>query len=136
MPSTLSIAFVATCPPTIAPLTWVGQLGLLVALILLPRLARVGTIATIAVLGTVFPASVLLFATGDPDSMAVGRSILGGLMILAGILAFAFPFLFSVAIVVFLGWLLIISGVVQAISLIGASKVPHFWLQLVSVALS
>jgi uncharacterized membrane protein HdeD (DUF308 family) len=61
--------------------------------------------------------------------------IQGALMILAGVLAFAFPFLFSVAIVVFLGWLLIISGAVQAISLIGASKVPHFWLQLVSVAL-
>ena len=35
-----------------------------------------------------------------------------------------------------LGWSLIISGVIQAISLIGATKVPHFWLQLISVALS
>ncbi|MFZ1883482.1 MAG: DUF308 domain-containing protein [Rhodoplanes sp.] len=31
---------------------------------------------------------------------------------------------------------LIISGVVQGISLIGAQQVPHFWLQLVSVVLS
>src|SRR5262249_34482528 len=35
-----------------------------------------------------------------------------------------------------LGWVLIISGVVQGISLIGARNVPHFWLQLVSVVLS
>ena len=75
--------FAATCPPAVAPLTWVAQLGLLLLLILLPRLARVATIGTIAILGTVFPASLLLFATGDPESMATGRSILGGLMILA-----------------------------------------------------
>jgi uncharacterized membrane protein HdeD (DUF308 family) len=31
---------------------------------------------------------------------------------------------------------LIISGVVQGIGLIGARHVPHFWLQLISVALS
>jgi uncharacterized membrane protein HdeD (DUF308 family) len=59
----------------------------------------------------------------------------GGLMILAGILALFYPVLSSVAVVLFLGWLLIISGVVQGISLIDARSVPHFWLQLVSVAL-
>ena len=37
---------------------------------------------------------------------------------------------------VLLGWLLIISGVVQALSLIGARQVPHFWLQLISVVLA
>ena len=58
------------------------------------------------------------------------------LMILAGILALVYPVLSSVAVVVLLGWLLIISGVVQGISLIGARSVPHFWLQLVSVVLS
>jgi uncharacterized membrane protein HdeD (DUF308 family) len=57
----------------------------------------------------------------------------GGLMILAGILALIYPALSSVAVVFFLGWLLIIVGVVQGISLIGARHVPHFWLQLVSV---
>ncbi len=61
--------------------------------------------------------------------------IQGGLMILAGILALVFPAISSVAVVVFLGWLLIFSGIVQAISLIGARHVPHFWLQLVSVVL-
>jgi len=56
-------------------------------------------------------------------------------MILAGVLAIVYPVLSSVAVVIFLGWLLIISGVVQAISVIGAHSVPHFWLQLVSVVL-
>lgn len=57
------------------------------------------------------------------------------LMILAGVLALIYPVISSVAVVAFLGWLLIISGIVQGISLIGARAVPHFWLQLVSVAL-
>lgn len=59
-----------------------------------------------------------------------------GLMILAGILALIFPVISSVAIVLFLGWLLIFSGILQAVSLIDARHVPHFWLQLVSVVLS
>ncbi|UCG14875.1 MAG: HdeD family acid-resistance protein [Deltaproteobacteria bacterium] len=62
--------------------------------------------------------------------------IQGGLMVLAGILALVYPLLSSVAVVFLLGWLLIISGVVQGISLIGARNVPHFWLQLLSVVLS
>jgi|SRR5262245_61444826 len=62
--------------------------------------------------------------------------IQSALMIIAGILALVYPVLSSVAVVVLLGWVLIISGVVQGISLIGARKVPHFWLQLVSVVLS
>jgi uncharacterized membrane protein HdeD (DUF308 family) len=57
------------------------------------------------------------------------------LMILAGILALVYPAMSSVAVLLFLGWLLIISGVLQGISLIGASHVPHFWLQLISVVL-
>jgi uncharacterized membrane protein HdeD (DUF308 family) len=58
-----------------------------------------------------------------------------GLMILAGILALVYPAMSSVAVVLFLGWLLIIGGILQGISLIGAHHVPHFWLQLVSVVL-
>ena len=34
-----------------------------------------------------------------------------------------------------LGWLLILSGVVQVISLFGATQVPYFWMQLVTIAL-
>jgi uncharacterized membrane protein HdeD (DUF308 family) len=58
------------------------------------------------------------------------------LMILGGILALIYPIVSSVAVVLFLGWILIISGIVQGISLIGAQHVPNFWLQLISVALS
>ncbi len=61
--------------------------------------------------------------------------IQGALMVLAGVLALIYPVISSVAVIVFLGWLMIISGVVQGISLIGTTHVPHFWLQLISVAL-
>src|SRR5260370_37813178 len=56
-------------------------------------------------------------------------------MILAGMLALVYPAISSVAVVFFIGWLLIFSGIFQGISLIGARHVPHFWLQLISVAL-
>jgi uncharacterized membrane protein HdeD (DUF308 family) len=62
--------------------------------------------------------------------------IQGGLMVLAGILALVYPMFSSVAVVFLLGWLLIISGIVQGISLIGTRHVPHFWLQFLSVVLS
>ena len=62
--------------------------------------------------------------------------IQGILMMLAGLVALLFPLVSSVAIILLLGWLLIISGILQGISLIGASNVPHFWLQLISVVLS
>lgn len=60
----------------------------------------------------------------------------GALLVLAGLAAIVFPVVSSVAVVVFLGWLLVISGAVQAISLLGARHVPHFWLQLISVILA
>jgi uncharacterized membrane protein HdeD (DUF308 family) len=60
----------------------------------------------------------------------------GGLMILAGILALVYPVASSFAAVFLLGWVLIVSGIVQGISLFDARNVPHFWLQLVSVVLS
>ncbi|MGI9400030.1 MAG: HdeD family acid-resistance protein [Rhizobiaceae bacterium] len=60
----------------------------------------------------------------------------GILMVLAGLVALIFPLVSSVAVIFLLGWLLIISGILQGISLIGASNVPHFWLQLISVVLS
>lgn len=67
---------------------------------------------------------------------AVWYLVQGALMVVGGVLALIYPMVSSVAVVLFLGWLLIISGVVQGISLIGAQDVPHFWLQLVSVVLS
>ena len=60
----------------------------------------------------------------------------GGLMVLAGILALVYPVASSFAVVIFLGWLLIISGFVQGLSLWDARHVPTFWLQLVSMLLS
>jgi uncharacterized membrane protein HdeD (DUF308 family) len=62
--------------------------------------------------------------------------IQGVLLIVAGIVAVMCPLLSSIAVVLLLGWLLIISGVLQGISLIGARHVPHFWLQLISVILA
>jgi uncharacterized membrane protein HdeD (DUF308 family) len=56
----------------------------------------------------------------------------GVLLIVAGIVAIIYPVIASAAVVVLLGWLLIISGVLQGLSLIGARHVPHFWLQLIS----
>ncbi|RCW85302.1 uncharacterized membrane protein HdeD (DUF308 family) [Phyllobacterium bourgognense] len=62
--------------------------------------------------------------------------IQGVLLVAAGALAIIYPIVSSVAVIVLLGWLLIISGVAQGISLLGARHVPHFWLQLVSVILA
>src|SRR6185312_3994522 len=62
--------------------------------------------------------------------------IQGVLLIAAGMLAIIYPVISSAAVVILLGWLLVISGVVQGLSLIGARQVPHFWLQLISVILA
>jgi uncharacterized membrane protein HdeD (DUF308 family) len=62
--------------------------------------------------------------------------IQAALMVIVGVLALIYPLVSSVAVVLFLGWMLIISGIVQGISLFDARNVPHFWLQLVSVVLS
>lgn len=60
----------------------------------------------------------------------------GVLMVAAGVLALIYPLLASVAMVYLLAWILIVSGVLQAIGLIGARDVPHYWLQLISVVLA
>lgn len=60
----------------------------------------------------------------------------GALLVLAGLLAIIYPIVSSVAAIVLLGWLLIVSGIIQGISLLGARQVPHFWLQLISVILA
>src|SRR5918993_2415001 len=60
----------------------------------------------------------------------------GVLLVAAGILAVIYPAISSAAVIVLLGWLLVISGVLQGLSLVGARHVPHFWLQLVSVVLA
>ncbi len=50
----------------------------------------------------------------------------GVLMVLAGVLALIYPLIASEAIVLLLGWILIVSGVLQGLGLIGAPKVLHF----------
>lgn len=60
----------------------------------------------------------------------------GVLLVVAGILAIIYPVISSGAVVFLLGWLLIISGLLQGLSLLGARQVPHFWLQLISVILA
>jgi uncharacterized membrane protein HdeD (DUF308 family) len=62
--------------------------------------------------------------------------IQGLVLVAAGVLAIIYPVLSSAAVIILLGWLLIISGVAQGISLLGARHVPHYWLQLISVILA
>ncbi|MHA1517124.1 MAG: HdeD family acid-resistance protein [Alphaproteobacteria bacterium] len=62
--------------------------------------------------------------------------IQGLLLVVAGVLALIYPFIASVAIVSLLAWILIVSGILQGIGLIGASNVPHYWLQLISAVLA
>ena len=60
----------------------------------------------------------------------------GVFLVIAGVLALVYPYVASVALVFLIGWILIISGVLQGIGLIGAKDVPHFWLQLISSVLA
>ncbi len=60
----------------------------------------------------------------------------GVLLMAAGVLAIIYPVISSTAVIVLLGWLLIISGAVQGLSLVGARHIPNFWLQLISVILA
>jgi uncharacterized membrane protein HdeD (DUF308 family) len=62
--------------------------------------------------------------------------IQGVLLVVAGVLALIYPFIASVAIVYVLAWILIASGILQGIGLIGATNVPHYWLQLISAVLA
>jgi uncharacterized membrane protein HdeD (DUF308 family) len=62
--------------------------------------------------------------------------IQGVLLVVAGVLALIYPLFASVTVVFLLAWILIISGVLQGIGLIGASNVPHYWLQLISAVLA
>jgi uncharacterized membrane protein HdeD (DUF308 family) len=60
----------------------------------------------------------------------------GVLLVIAGLVALIYPHVASVTLVFLLGWILIASGVLQGIGLIGAKDVPHFWLQLISAVLA
>jgi curved DNA-binding protein CbpA len=75
--------FSADCEPAVAPASWTAQLAVLALLIAVTRLARIAAFGTIVTLAAVIPASVLLLATFDPESMNAGRVALGGLMVIA-----------------------------------------------------
>jgi uncharacterized membrane protein HdeD (DUF308 family) len=60
----------------------------------------------------------------------------GVLLIAAGALALIYPLFSTLAIALFLGWILIFAGIAEAVTLIGGTRVPHFWLQLISAVLS
>jgi uncharacterized membrane protein HdeD (DUF308 family) len=60
----------------------------------------------------------------------------GVLMVVLGVVALTYPLITTVALVVTLGWLLILHGLLQAIGVIGAKDVPYFWLELVSAVLA
>jgi uncharacterized membrane protein HdeD (DUF308 family) len=62
--------------------------------------------------------------------------IQGILLMIAGVLALVYPLITNVALAIFLGWMLLLSGIVQAVTLIGGGKTPDFWLQLISAVLS
>jgi uncharacterized membrane protein HdeD (DUF308 family) len=59
----------------------------------------------------------------------------GVLMVAAGVIAVLHPVASSTALVALLGWLMVFGGLVQAVGLIGARHMPHFWLQAISVTL-
>lgn len=59
-----------------------------------------------------------------------------GLLIVVGIAALFSPLVTTLALTYLLGWVLIVGGVVQGISLVAARDVPHFWMQLASAVVS
>lgn len=59
-----------------------------------------------------------------------------GLLVLAGVLAIVSPLFSAQIITTAIGWLLLASGVLQAISLISARHTPYVWLQLISAVLA
>jgi uncharacterized membrane protein HdeD (DUF308 family) len=58
------------------------------------------------------------------------------LMVIGGAVAILFPVFASAAFVRFLGWILITSGIIQALSLLSARNHPSFWLALISSVLA
>lgn len=57
-------------------------------------------------------------------------------LVLAGLIALFYPLFTAAALVNLVGWLLVVSGIFQGVSLIGARSVPHFWPHVISAILS
>ena len=56
--------------------------------------------------------------------------VLGVLLIVLGIIAVAFPFMTTIAVKIFLGWLLLIAGIAQIIHAFAVQKWSEFLLNL------
>jgi uncharacterized membrane protein HdeD (DUF308 family) len=63
-------------------------------------------------------------------------SIQAILLIVLGIVALVYPLISTAALALTFGWLMLFGGVAQAISLIGAGKIPYFWMMLISAILA
>ncbi len=75
--------FSADCDPAVAPISWLGQLVVLLALLAVPLLARIAAVATVATIAAAMSGALLLSATGSPDDAVTGRAALGGLIAIA-----------------------------------------------------
>ena len=75
--------FAATCDPSVAPLTAVGQVVALGLLLLLPEIASLAAGAALALLVTAVAASLVLSATGAAANEGSRQAALGVLLVLA-----------------------------------------------------
>ena len=75
--------FAATCDPSVAPLTAVGQGIVLAALLLVPEIAAITAGAAIVLLMAAIGATLILSATGAAADEASRRTALGALLLLA-----------------------------------------------------
>jgi DnaJ domain len=75
--------FAATCDPSVAPLTAVGQGIVLAGLLLVPEIAAITAGAAIVLLMAAIGATLILSATGAAADEASRRAALGALLLLA-----------------------------------------------------
>ena len=75
--------FAATCDPSVAPLTAVGQGIVLAALLLLPEVAAIAAGAALVLLAAATAASLILSATGTAADEESRRAALGALLVIA-----------------------------------------------------
>jgi hypothetical protein len=75
--------FVATCDPTVGPLTTVGQGILLAILFLLPEVAAIAAGAALVLLAAATAASLVISATGSAADENARRAALAGLLAIA-----------------------------------------------------
>lgn len=75
--------FAATCDPSVAPLTAVGQGIVLIALVIVPEVAAIAAGAAIVLLAAAVGATLILSATGTAADEDSRRAALGALLLVA-----------------------------------------------------